>query len=123
VKFDVLQRRVQRREHVLEARLERSRAATAELKQRWHAAWTPGRIVIVGLATGFVAGHADPVRQVAKGGDLVRLVTMLSTMFATGGAAKAAGDASEAAESAEGSAAAAAETAAHGRATARSTPA
>lgn len=101
--FRTLQRRVERRERLLEARIERMHGAAASLKRTWRSAWTPGRIVIAGLVGGFVAGRAEPLRYAARSGDLVRLVSLLSGMFAStaaGAAAEAADEARHAADSA-----------------------
>ncbi|MCF7221455.1 hypothetical protein [Marilutibacter chinensis] len=94
--FRTLQRRVERRERLLDARIERVHGAADSLKRSWRSAWTPGRILIAGLVSGFVAGRAEPMRYAAQSGDLVRLVSLISNVFASfaaGNAAEAAGEA------------------------------
>lgn len=101
--FRALQRRVERRERLLDARIGRAHGAAASLKQSWRSAWTPGRIVIAGLVSGFVAGRAEPVRYAAQSGDLVRLVSLVSGLFASTAAADAADQARDAADTAAAS--------------------
>ncbi|QDH71165.1 hypothetical protein [Marilutibacter alkalisoli] len=100
MKFQTLQRRVERREHLLDARVGKARDCAGELKQSWRSAWTPGRIVIAGLVAGFVAGRAEPLRYAAQSGDLVKLVSMISSLFAAGAATEAADVAKQATDSA-----------------------
>src|SRR3546814_13356517 len=73
--------------------------------------WTPARIIIAGLATGFLAGRADPARilkQLGSGGRWIQLVGALSGLaaslqssIAAADAGKAVDRAGEAAEQAE----------------------
>lgn len=97
--FQALQRRVARRERLLDARIDRVHGAAASLKRTWRSAWTPGRIVITGLVAGFVAGRAEPMRYAAQSGDLMRMVSMLSSVFASAAAGEAAEAARESAAS------------------------
>lgn len=87
--------RVQRAEHALEASRADSIACWHQLKTLWRTSWTPGRIVIAGLAAGFAVGRARPLRLASSGG-LLNLVNALSGLFAAGRAQAAA----EAADSA-----------------------
>lgn len=106
LRFEQLVTKVQQAEDALEAQ-ERSVATDLrKLKHSWREAWTPGRIVIAGLAAGFVIGRADPVRAIGKSGNLMQLVSMLSSLFAGGSAKVAAEEASEAKEQVQADAAA-----------------
>lgn len=99
--FDKLIAKVTQAENVLEARERHVAAAVRRLKVTWREGWTPGRIVIAGLASGFLIGRAEPLRSAARGGGLVQMVTMLSGLFAGGSAQVAAGEAQDAARNAE----------------------
>ncbi|MGO1001131.1 hypothetical protein [Lysobacter sp. CA196] len=107
-RFERLQRRVHKREHLLEGRYEQALERKAMLKARWHEAWTPGRIVIAGLVSGFLMGRAEPVKIAAKSSNLMQIITMLSGLFAGSSAqsaadqaGRAAGEAGQAADNAE----------------------
>ena len=99
--FDKLISKVQQAEDALEAQERRFAADMRQLKASWRAGWTPGRIVIAGMVSGFLVGRAEPLRSAAKGGNLVQIVTMLSGLFAGTSAQAAASEAGEAAQSAE----------------------
>ena len=116
--FDKLIDKVSQAEAALEAQERRVAADVRQFKSSWRAAWTPGRIVIAGLVTGFVTGRAEPLRNAARSGSVVRIVSLLSGLFATATAQVAAGDAEDAAAEAEIAADAAAPVAAAGMAAA-----
>ncbi|MFD0738865.1 hypothetical protein ACFQZQ_06180 [Lysobacter koreensis] len=99
--FDKLINKVTQAENALEARERRVSDSMDRFKVAWRAGWTPGRIVIAGLVTGFLVGRAEPLRSAARGGGLVQVVTMLSGLFAGGSAQVAAGEAQHAARNAE----------------------
>ncbi|MGJ7901793.1 hypothetical protein [Lysobacter sp. 1R34A] len=106
-RFERLQRRVHKREHLLEGRYEQALERKALLKARWHEAWTPGRIVVAGLVSGFLMGRAEPAKIAAKSSNLMQIITMLSGLFAGSSAqnaadqaGRAAGEAGQAAENA-----------------------
>ncbi|MEI2453712.1 MULTISPECIES: hypothetical protein [Lysobacter] len=110
-RFERLQRRVAKREQLLEGRYEQALERKNTLKARWQEAWTPGRIVVAGLAAGFVVGRAEPVKLAAKSGHLMQLLTLLSGLFAGSSAQqaadqadRAAGEAGQAADSAQAAA-------------------
>ncbi|MBN8791614.1 MAG: protein sip-5 [Stenotrophomonas nitritireducens] len=58
--FDALQRRVRRAEAVVQVRMDETVQQWDTLETTWRRSWTPGRIVIAGLAGGFVAGRLEP---------------------------------------------------------------
>ncbi len=58
--FEALQRRVRRTEAVVQVRMDETVQQWDMLQATWRRSWTPGRIVIAGLAGGFVAGKLEP---------------------------------------------------------------
>jgi hypothetical protein len=99
MKFEALQRRVERAERLVETRAEQSVCEWESLKQTWHAGWTPARIIAAGLAAGFLVGRANPMRALS-GTRWMPLVSSISSLFASVKAAMAAGQAGEAADTA-----------------------
>lgn len=108
--FDALIAKVEQAEAALESRERRTGEQWRQLKASWRAAWTPGRILVAGLATGFLVGRARPLRWAGSGG-VLNLVSALSGLLASGSAQVAAEHADDAAGAA-GAAADAAENAA-----------
>lgn len=88
--FDQLIDKVAQAENAVEAHERRFAADVRQLRQTWKSAWTPGRIVIAGLAGGFLAGRAEPLKTVARGEGAMRVVSLLTTLFATVSATTAA---------------------------------
>ena len=101
--FDALITKVEQAEQALEARERTASTQWQQVKTTWRESWTPGRIVIAGLASGFLVGRAQPLKLAGSGG-LLNLVTALSGMLASGSAQVAAENAEQAADAAEGSA-------------------
>ncbi len=99
--FEKLIKKVAQAENAVEANERRIGADLRQLKSSWLSMWTPGRIVIAGLASGFLIGRAEPVATVARGGRLLRSAGTLITLFSGVTAATAAEDAKEAGEVAE----------------------
>ena len=99
--FEQLILKVTQAEDALEAHERRVAANLRQLKASWRAGWTPGRIVVVGVVSGFFFGRAEPLKAVAKSGNAMQMITMLSGLFAGSSAQAAAGDAEQAAESVE----------------------
>ncbi len=97
--------RVKQAEDHLEAQERRAVADMRKLQSSWREAWTPGRIIIAGLASGFLVGRADPLRALGKSGGLIQLVSMVSGLFAGTSAQAAAEGAEQAADIAERAAA------------------
>ena len=108
--FDALIAKVQQAEDALESRERDTAAQWRQFKSTWRQSWTPGRIVIAGLAAGFMVGRARPLR-VASGGGVLQMLSALSGLLASGSAQVAAAHADDAAGAA-GQAANAAESAA-----------
>ena len=104
--FNALLDKVKQAETALEAQERQAAADWRQLKASWRAGWTPGRIVIAGLASGFVVGKIEPVKRAASGGGVLQLVSTLAGLFAGGSAQAAAGEASHAADTAQQTAAA-----------------
>lgn len=115
--FDAIRRRVERSEQLVEGRALQTRVRADALKTTWRESWTPSRIILGGLAAGFLAGRADPARalkQLGSGGRWIQLVGSLSGLLASlqsgiaaATADKAAEQAGEAAEHADDAATAA----------------
>lgn len=110
--FDTLQRRVRRAEAVVQVRGDETTQHWGTLNSVWRSAWTPGRIVIAGLAGGFLAGKLEPggafsgARWLQMIGSVSGLVASAQASVASfaaaaaGMAADAAGDAADDAEQA-----------------------
>jgi hypothetical protein len=95
--FHELIDKVQQAETALEAQERQAAADWRQFKASWRSIWTPGRIVLAGVASGFLFGSARPLRGVGSGQGLLQLVTALSGLFASGSAHAAAEHAEEAA--------------------------
>lgn len=104
--FDALIAKVQQAEDALETRERQTTEQWRQFKATWRQSWTPGRIVIAGLAAGFMVGRARPLR-VASGGGVLQMLSALSGLLASGSAQVAAEEAGQAANAAETAAAAA----------------
>ena len=76
--FNQLIQKVEQAEAALEAQERRVAADWRQLRASWRAGWTPGRIVIAGLASGFLIGRVEPVKGVAKGSSIMQMITALS---------------------------------------------
>jgi hypothetical protein len=98
--FDALIQKVRQAEAALEAQERRAGADWRQLRATWRSLWTPGRIVIAGLASGFIVGRAEPFKR-AAGGGVLQLLTALSGLFAGGSAQAAASEAGHAADAAD----------------------
>lgn len=97
--FHALIAKVEQAEQALEDRERRTSAQWQQVKSTWRESWTPARIVIAGLASGFLVGRAQPLKLAGSGG-LLNLVTALSGMLASGSAQAAAENAEQAADAA-----------------------
>lgn len=112
-----LKRRVERHEALVEGRIRQTGECHARLLRDWREAWTPLRIVLAGLATGFIAGRAEPEKALKKLGSIsgprtMQLISSVAGLAGTVQAAIAAMTASSAADSADQAAGAARDAAA-----------
>lgn len=98
--FEQLIEKVHQAEDALESRERAVVALGRHMKSSWLAAWTPGRIVVAGLVSGFLVGRARPLRAAGSGSQWLQMVTALSGLLASGSAQVAAQNADEAASEA-----------------------
>ncbi|MGE8214213.1 MAG: protein sip-5 [Stenotrophomonas sp.] len=129
--FEALQRRVRRAEAVVQIRAEETTQSWQQLDRSWRSAWTPGRIIVVGLAGGFLAGKLEPggafsgARWLQMIGSVSGLVASAQASvasvasFAAAAAGMAASHAADAADDADDAAADAEQAAAPAAASAR----
>ena len=103
--FGALIEKVRQAETALEAKERQAAADWRQLKASWRASWTPARIVVAGLISGFIVGKAEPLKR-AGGSGVLQLLSALAGLFAGGSAQAAAGEAEHAAETAAQTAAA-----------------
>src|SRR5688500_7614209 len=99
--FKQLLTKVQQAEAALETRERLVADDWRQLKRTWKETWTPARVIIAGLVSGLLVGRAQALRTVARSGQFMQLVTMLSGLFAGGTAKVAAEEAEHAADTAE----------------------
>lgn len=98
MRFELLRQRVERAEQRMERCQHNVDTQWEGLAQAWRSGWSPGRIVVVGLLGGFLAGRAEPMARVG-GARWLQMLGTVSSMIATVRAA-AAEVAAEAAEQA-----------------------
>ena len=96
--FDSLIDKVKQAEAALEAQERQTGANWRQFKASWQAAWTPGRIISIGLVSGFLVGKAEPAKRMVSGGGTLQMLSSLSSLFAGGSAQAAAGQAQHAAD-------------------------
>ena len=104
--FEALIEKVHQAETALEAKERQAAADWRQVKASWRASWTPGRIVIAGLVSGFAVGKLEPMKKAASGGGALQLLSALAGLFAGGSAQVAADQAEQAADTAQETAAA-----------------
>jgi hypothetical protein len=100
MRFEQLQQHVERAEKRVELRGAQTSLYWTILKQTWKDGWTPGRIVIAGVVSGFLAGRSDPLRAMT-GARWMQMFTAVSSFVATAQAAAAAETAEDAADTAQ----------------------
>ncbi|MBS0216807.1 MAG: hypothetical protein JSR63_01355 [Proteobacteria bacterium] len=91
--FEESIQRVKRAELALDTSTRRVTDHWQQLCQTWRDAWTPGRIVIAGIASGFVVGRGE--LPTTTGSGFINLVSAVSGLFAVdqaGVVEEAAGD-------------------------------
>ncbi|HVI58557.1 MAG TPA: protein sip-5 [Luteimonas sp.] len=104
MKFEAIRRRVERSEQLVERRALRAGDRMSALRSTWRESWTPSRIVLAGLAAGFLVGHANPTRalqRLGSGGRWVQMVGVLTSLYASLQSALAAGKADAAVDHAD----------------------
>lgn len=106
MKFERLKHRVERSERLVEGRALQTHEQMASLRTTWRDSWTPMRIILAGLAAGFLIGRAEPTRALKQLGGLggtrwIQLVGALSGLFASLQSSLAAMHADAAADSAD----------------------
>lgn len=99
--FNQLIEKVAQAEAALEAEERRVAADWRQLKASWTAGWTPGRIVLAGLVSGFVVGRVEPIKAGTKGGTILQMITALSGLMASAQAQEAATEVGEVAQQVE----------------------
>ena len=99
MRFEQLQQHVARAEKRVELRSAQSSLYWTILKDSWREGWTPGRIVIAGVVSGFLVGRAEPLRSLT-GARWMQMFTAVSSFLATAQAAAAAETAEQAADTA-----------------------
>ncbi len=100
MKFGALQRRVKRCEQVVTVRMGETQDHWGTLSQVWRQGWSPLRIVVVGLAGGFIAGKLEVPGKV-NGARWLQMVGAVSNLFASAQAAFATAMAAQAAATAD----------------------
>ena len=108
MRFELLRQRVERAERRVEGCMDRAQTHRAEFGQAWRRGWTPGRIVVAGLLSGFLVGRAEPLSRVG-GTRWLQMLGTVSSMLASLRAAAASVDANAAADVAAEEAAATSE--------------
>ena len=105
--FHELIDKVQQAETALEAHERQAAADWRQFRGTWQSLWTPGRIVLAGVASGFLVGQARPLRHATTGRGLLQMATAITGLFASGSAHAAAEHAEDAADTADAGATAA----------------
>lgn len=100
MKFGALQRRVKRCEQVVAVRMGETEDNWSQLGRVWKQGWSPMRIVVAGLAGGFVAGKLEMPRKVS-GARWLQMIGSVSSLMASGQAAFASAMAAHAAQTAD----------------------
>lgn len=100
MRFEQLQQHVERAEQRVALRSAQTSLYWTILKQTWKDGWTPGRIVIAGVVSGFLAGRAEPMRAMT-GARWMQMFTAVSSFVASAQAAAAAATAEQAADTAQ----------------------
>lgn len=90
--FSRLKQRVERSEALVDGRIRQVGESQSRLRQQWREAWTPLRIVVAGLATGFVSGRVGPEKAIGSIGKVAGpgTVQLLSSAIGLVGSLQAA---------------------------------
>ncbi len=81
MRFEQLRQRVERAEHRVTDRVDHAQSSGQSLLQAWRQAWTPGRIVVAGLLSGFLVGRGQPLSRM-DGARWLQMASTMSSMFA-----------------------------------------
>lgn len=100
MKFSALRSRVKRCEQVVAVRLTDTQDNWGVLSQVWRSGWSPLRIVIAGVASGFVVGKLEIPGKV-NGARWLQMIGSVSNLLASGQAAFASAMAAHAASTAD----------------------
>lgn len=103
MRFSALQRRVKRAEQVVAVRLSDTQHNWGVLSQVWQQGWSPLRIIVAGVASGFVVGRFEVPGNV-NAARWLQMVGSLSNLFAGAQAAFASAMAAHAADTADNAA-------------------
>jgi len=98
--FEALIDKVKQAEAALEAHEREAAADARQVLASWKALWTPGRLVIAGLGSGFAIGLLEPGKRLASGRGTLQMLSAVAGLFAGGSAQVAAGKAEDAADTA-----------------------
>ena len=82
MRFEVLRQRVERAETRVESCMDRAYSHRQVFREAWRRGWTPGRIVVAGLLSGFLVGRAEPLSKVG-GARWLQMLGTVSTMLAS----------------------------------------
>jgi hypothetical protein len=99
--FEALIDKVKQAETALEAHERQAAADAHQLLATWRAAWTPGRILLAGVGSGFAIGLLEPGKRFAGGRNALQMLTTVAGLFAGGSAQAAADKAEDAADAAQ----------------------
>lgn len=98
--FEALIDKVKQAEAALEAHERQAAGNAHQLLATWRAAWTPGRILLAGIGSGFAIGLLEPGKRFAGGRTALQMLTTVAGLFAGGSAQAAASKAEDAADAA-----------------------
>jgi hypothetical protein len=98
--FEALIDKVRQAERALEANERQAAADWHQTVAAWRDLWTPGRILLAGIGSGFAIGMLEPGKRFASGRGTLQMLTALAGLFAGGSAQAAAGKAQDVAETA-----------------------
>ncbi|NUS38239.1 MAG: hypothetical protein HOQ02_04345 [Lysobacter sp.] len=98
--FEALIDKVKQAEAALEAHERQAGADWRQFTAAWAQLWTPGRLLLAGLGSGFAIGLLEPGKRLANGRGALQMLGTVAGLFAGGSAQAAAGKAEDAADSA-----------------------
>lgn len=97
MRFEALIDKVKQAEAALEACERQAGADARQLKASWSQLWSPGRLLLAGLGSGFAIGLLEPGKRLANGRGTLQMLSAVAGLFAGGSAQAAAGKAEDAA--------------------------